>query len=103
MRAIQIRSPLRFLRAGEGELRVYISVPSESDGRKSLGTAWTVTPRPALARCEHGYWFQVEALDSLVAIDNRGAKVQVFVCGGKHDLALPSKEKPDVREKPASR
>lgn len=56
-------------------------------------------PRPSLARCEHGYWFRVEALDSLVAIDRRGAKVQLFLCGGKHDLALTSEEQTKEKEK----
>jgi hypothetical protein len=60
-----------------------------------------MTPRPALARCEHGYWFRVETLDSLVAIDRRGAKVQLFVCGGKHDLALTSGEHTAETEKAA--
>jgi len=60
-----------------------------------------VTAGPSLARCEHGYWFRVEALDSLVAIDRRGAKVQLFICGGKHDLALPSEEHTEERKKAA--
>jgi hypothetical protein len=56
-----------------------------------------MNPRPAIARCEHGYWFQVDALDSLVAIDVRGAKVQLFICGGRHDLALASREYKDEK------
>ncbi len=57
-----------------------------------------MNPRRAIARCEHGYWFRVETLDSLEAIDVRGAKVQIFVCGGKHDLVLTSDEHKDVEE-----